>query len=200
MNEIISSYLNELPASLLKEVEEASEKNKLTNAQLKTALEKIKKSYKESLIQAGEAIGIITAESFGEPATQMTLRTFHFAGVSEMNITIGLPRLIEIFDARKAIKTPLMEIFFSSPYNQADKIKEMALEIRETKINDVVKEFVTDVLEQKLVMKLHPKRLEELRLKPADVSNLIRGKLKNISLKTENDFVEVTMKSGNDDI
>ena len=64
-----------------------------------------------SKIHPGEAIGIITAESFGEPGTQMTLRTFHFAGVAEANITLGLPRLIEIFDARKDISTPIMEIF-----------------------------------------------------------------------------------------
>ncbi len=49
----------------------------------------------------GKAVGIVTAQSIGEPGTQMTLRTFHFAGIKERNVTLGLPRLIELVDARK---------------------------------------------------------------------------------------------------
>ncbi len=52
-------------------------------------------------MQPGEPVGIVAAQSIGEPGTQMTLRTFHFAGVRELNVTLGLPRLIEIVDARK---------------------------------------------------------------------------------------------------
>jgi DNA-directed RNA polymerase, subunit A" (EC 2.7.7.6) len=63
--------------------------------------------YALSLIDAGEAIGIITAQSIGEPSTQMILRSFHFAGLREFSMARGLPRMIEIVDARRKPSTPL---------------------------------------------------------------------------------------------
>ena len=58
-----------------------------------------------------EAVGITTAQAIGEPGTQMTMRTFHYAGVATVNVTQGLPRVIEIVDARKVPKTPTMLIY-----------------------------------------------------------------------------------------
>ncbi|HIF04417.1 MAG TPA: DNA-directed RNA polymerase subunit A'' [Candidatus Poseidoniales archaeon] len=58
-----------------------------------------------------EAVGIVTAQSIGEPGTQMTMRTFHYAGVATVNVTQGLPRIIEIVDARKSPDTPTMNIY-----------------------------------------------------------------------------------------
>src|SRR3989344_2734672 len=66
---------------------------------------------KDNKTVPGEAVGVVTAQSFGEASTQMVLRTFHHAGVAQMQTTLGLPRLIEIFDARKTPSTPLMEIY-----------------------------------------------------------------------------------------
>src|SRR3989339_1141316 len=108
MEDIFKEYKNKISPKLLFNLKDEVESRKLTAAQTKSALELLEKRYRESTINPGEAIGLITAQSFGEPGTQMTLRTFHFAGGSEANITLGLPRLIEIFDARKDIKTPLM--------------------------------------------------------------------------------------------
>ena len=87
-----------LPPKLEKELKDrkASESEK----------KKVLQEYKDALISPGESVGIISAESLGEPGTQMTLNTFHFAGVAEMNVTMGLPRIIEILDGRKIIKTP----------------------------------------------------------------------------------------------
>ncbi len=196
---LIQKYQKLVPPLLLEELKKYLPE-RIGEERLGRILEELYRRYKNAQVHAGEAVGLVSAESIGEPGTQMTLRTFHFAGVSEMNVTVGLPRLIEIFDARKSIKTPMMEVFFRAPYNQADKIKEMALEIRETMINDVVSEFVTDILDQKLIMKLHMKRLEELKMKATDVSTLIRGKIKNISMKTENSSIEVTVKGAEEDI
>lgn len=68
-----------------------------------------------SLCQPGEAVGVLAAQSVGEPSTQMTLNTFHFAGRGEMNVTLGIPRLREILMvASKNIKTPSMEIPFKN--------------------------------------------------------------------------------------
>lgn len=64
-----------------------------------------------SQIQPGEAVGIVASQSIGEPSTQMTLNTFHFAGRGEVNVTLGIPRLREILlTASAKIKTPTMEV------------------------------------------------------------------------------------------
>ncbi|XP_022089266.1 DNA-directed RNA polymerase I subunit RPA1-like [Acanthaster planci] len=66
--------------------------------------------YRRSLCQPGEAVGLLAAQSIGEPSTQMTLNTFHFAGRGEMNVTLGIPRLVEILMVASAnIKTPRMD-------------------------------------------------------------------------------------------
>ena len=59
-------------------------------------------------IEPGTAVGAVCAQSIGEPGTQMTLKTFHFAGVASMNITLGVPRIKEIINASKAISTPII--------------------------------------------------------------------------------------------
>ena len=58
----------------------------------------------------------------GEPATQMTLNTFHFAGVSDKNFTLGVPRLKEIINISKAIKTPSLKIFLKNEFKKSEKI------------------------------------------------------------------------------
>ena len=59
-------------------------------------------------IEPGEAVGAIAAQSIGEPGTQMTLKTFHFSGISSMNVTLGVPRLVEFINASKQISTPII--------------------------------------------------------------------------------------------
>ena len=73
----------------------------ITDAQFKEILDRVIKDYLSTRIEPCEAVGVIAAQSIGEPGTQMTMRTFHYAGVAEINVTLGLPRLIEIMDARK---------------------------------------------------------------------------------------------------
>src|SRR3989344_3623464 len=124
-----------LPKHLEEEGMQAVKKYKMTQKQEKEFFQKLEEEYLNARIDPGEAIGVITAESFGEPSTQMILRTFHFAGVAEMNITVGLPRLIEIFDARKNPSTPKMEIPIKSKYARTtDAVRLVAMKIRETKL------------------------------------------------------------------
>jgi DNA-directed RNA polymerase II subunit RPB1 len=67
--------------------------HKLNEYELKILLEEVKSKFKQAIAPAGEAIGSVAAQSIGEPTTQMTLNTFHLAGVSDRNVTLGLPRL-----------------------------------------------------------------------------------------------------------
>lgn len=82
---------------------------RLTSLQLHTILTSALAKYDRAQIQPGEAVGAIGAQSISEPGTQMTLKTFHFAGVASMNVTLGVPRLKEIINASGAISTPIIE-------------------------------------------------------------------------------------------
>jgi DNA-directed RNA polymerase subunit A' len=106
--------------------------------------------HKNKEISAGEAIGIVTAQSFGEPSTQMVLRTFHLAGVSEMQVSSGLPRLIEIFDARRVPSTPEMEIYLDREHNNKKDAKIIAEKIQEVKLKDIIKEIKINFSDKKI--------------------------------------------------
>ena len=96
-----------------------------------------------ALAAPGESVALLAAQSIGEPSTQMTLNTFHFAGRGEMNVTLGIPRLREILMlASKNIKTPSMEIPFL-PHKSRKKLQAVAERMRKT-LNRVT---VADVLE-----------------------------------------------------
>jgi DNA-directed RNA polymerase subunit A" len=90
-------------------------------------LDSVEDAYLRSLVEPGEAIGTVAAQSIGEPGTQMTLKTFHYAGVAELNVTLGLPRLIEILDARKNPASPFMTVYLEKEYS---KEKEKAQEVQ----------------------------------------------------------------------
>lgn len=70
--------------------------------------------YQLKKVEGGAAVGAIGAQSIGEPGTQMTLKTFHFAGVASMNVTLGVPRIKEIINAAKNISTPIIEAMLLS--------------------------------------------------------------------------------------
>ena len=68
------------------------------------------RKYHRAFTEPGEAVGAVGAQSLGEPGTQMTLKTFHFAGVASMNVTLGVPRIKEIINASKRIETPIITV------------------------------------------------------------------------------------------
>jgi DNA-directed RNA polymerase III subunit RPC1 len=66
----------------------------------------------------GSTVGAVGAQSIGEPGTQMTLKTFHFAGVASMNVTLGVPRIKEIINAAKSISTPIITAKLVAPESE----------------------------------------------------------------------------------
>ena len=82
----------------------------VTEKQLSEFINAIYSKYHRAIIEPGEPVGAISGESFGEPATQMTLKTFHFAGVASMDITQGVPRIKEIINASTSISTPIISV------------------------------------------------------------------------------------------
>jgi len=132
--------------------------------------------HRDKDIAAGEAIGIVTAQSFGEPSTQMALNTFHFAGVSEMAVTSGLPRLIEIFDARRTPSTPTMDIHLDKEHNNEKDSKVIAEKIQEIKLKDIVKEIKINFGDKKIEAVVDNEALKRVH----SSVETIAGRLKDI--------------------
>ncbi|KAL9241357.1 hypothetical protein vseg_015478 [Gypsophila vaccaria] len=84
---------------------------KLNREAFEWVVGEIESRFLQSLVAPGEMIGCVAAQSIGEPATQMTLNTFHYAGVSAKNVTLGVPRLREIINVAKKIKTPSLSVY-----------------------------------------------------------------------------------------
>ncbi|XP_061721966.1 DNA-directed RNA polymerase III subunit RPC1 [Cydia pomonella] len=91
---------------------------RLTLTQLVKFIRVCHDKYQRSIIEPGTAVGALAAQSIGEPGTQMTLKTFHFAGVASMNITQGVPRVKEIINASKNISTPIITAELVQPLDQ----------------------------------------------------------------------------------
>jgi DNA-directed RNA polymerase II subunit RPB1 len=85
--------------------------HRLSKESFDFVLGEIQTRYEKSLVNAGEMVGSIGAQSMGEPATQMTLNTFHSAGVASKNVTLGVPRLKEVINVAKTIKTPSVRVY-----------------------------------------------------------------------------------------
>ena len=118
----------------------------LTDDELRKLIIKLKQAYDRAYVEAGEAVGTVAAQSVGEPGTQMTMRTFHYAGVTELNVTLGLPRLIEIVDAREKIKTPTMDIYFTEDKRDDEEfVRTLANKIGKSTINDILSDFLINL-------------------------------------------------------
>ncbi|CAD6341703.1 unnamed protein product [Miscanthus lutarioriparius] len=100
---------------------------RLTKEAFEWVIGEIESRFLQSLVAPGEMIGCVAAQSIGEPATQMTLNTFHYAGVSAKNVTLGVPRLREIINVAKKIKTPSLSVYLKPEVNQK---KELAKNVQ----------------------------------------------------------------------
>lgn len=94
-------------------------KLKVTEEQLRIFLEICRVKYLKAKIEPGSTVGAVGAQSIGEPGTQMTLKTFHFAGVASMNVTLGVPRIKEIINASKTISTPIISCMLANSKSEA---------------------------------------------------------------------------------
>ena len=92
-------------------------------------------------------------KSLSEPATQMTMRTYHFAGSAGLQVTLGLPRLIEIFDARKEPSTPIMTIYLKKQFNTEKGAEKFAKKIKEKKLKMFLESISLDLTNNRIQIK-----------------------------------------------
>ena len=163
----IQEYSTELPKSITQELEEKLSRviDKLTMNDVERILNEVVRQYREAVVEPGEAVGTVGAQSIGEPGTQMTLRTFHFAGVRELNVTLGLPRLIEILDAKRTPSTPLMRIELDekAKYDRA-KAEELARKIQHVTIENVANSISIDFGQQIILLQLDDELMRDKRV------------------------------------
>src|SRR6056297_1662506 len=111
------------------------EQNGATEAEVQDIVTAVVNRYEETRVDALDPVGTVSAQSIGEPGTQLTMNTFHFAGVAEIDVTQGLPRLIELVDARKTPDTPMMTVYLEGEYaTDREKAHEVVWNIESTRI------------------------------------------------------------------
>lgn len=172
-----------VPGAVIKELEgsllRVSKERAITREELSKIIEGVKQAYLNAMVEPGEAVGTVAAQSIGEPGTQMTLRTFHYAGVAELNVTLGLPRLIEIIDARRVPSAALTTIYLKEKYARSkEKARTFAHKIELTTVEDVVLQTETDLINLVLVLTLDRSRTQRRELTPSKVASSIKGALK----------------------
>jgi len=159
----------------------------LTKKKLDEIVRKVEDKYRRAKVEPREAVGIVAAQSIGEPGTQMTMRTFHYAGVGAIYITLGLPRIIEIVDARKKLSTPTMKIKLLEDYMlDRTKAEKLAMEIEETHIRDI---GTTEVSTEEMCvwLTLNEKKLEERYITSEEVVEKIRGLGTDVLVEVQED-------------
>ncbi|MCI5867491.1 MAG: DNA-directed RNA polymerase subunit A'' [Methanosphaera sp.] len=180
INENGASYF---PIKLVEEITQAANRNNLSDDELNTLVIKVKEAYEREEVEPGESVGTIAAQSVGEPGTQMTMRTFHYAGVVELNVTLGLPRLIEVVDARKKISTPTMDIYFTEEYRDDEEfIRKMGNKIGKITLNDVIKNFNVNYMDNTISAEIDQDILDERRLELDEVTSVIEKTFKHVKI------------------
>ncbi|ELY59351.1 DNA-directed RNA polymerase subunit A'' [Natronococcus amylolyticus DSM 10524] len=133
--------------------------------------------YLDTRVDPLDPVGTVSAQSIGEPGTQLTMNTFHYAGVAEIDVTQGLPRLIELVDARKTPDTPMMTIHLEDEYaTEREKAHEVVWKIEATKVL-ALGDVSTNVADMRVQISLNEDTLEERMITPEEVAEIIQDNL-----------------------
>jgi DNA-directed RNA polymerase subunit A" len=187
------------PDSYIEDLAKAYINRNLTDDELMELIRKLKAAYDRAHVEAGEAVGTVAAQSVGEPGTQMTMRTFHYAGVTELNVTLGLPRLIEIVDARKDIATPTMDIYFTEERRDDEEfVRTLANQIGKSTINDILSDFNLNYGTMEVEAVLDDKKIEEKRLDRDEINAIIEKTFKKSTINN-NHIIIPSQKSDKSD-
>jgi DNA-directed RNA polymerase subunit A" len=139
----------------------------------------------------GEAIGTVAAQSIGEPSTQMMLRVFHSAGVSSVIQTRGLPRMIELADARKKPKSPVMRIYLDeSIRNRYEKVRSIWRKLEEVKVSHLISDYDEDFRTGVMTLTVDREKLSFYELTIKNIHSSIE-KIGEAEVSIEGDDIKV---------
>jgi len=179
-----------IPEDLIDKIYDKIKDENLEAEQLEYFLNKIYVNFYNAMEEPGEPCGTIAAQSIGEPGTQMTLRTFHYAGVEEFSVTQGLPRLIEIVDARRFPSTPMMEIYLDEDYR---KTEEEAIKvhnrIEQIRIEQITHDVDLDFVNWNIVINLIPEICERKGIDIDEIPEVLKRYKKKGTIKREGNSI-----------
>ncbi|AOW80706.1 DNA-directed RNA polymerase subunit A'' [Halodesulfurarchaeum formicicum] len=175
---------SDLTRRLKDEVYETIEERSVTTEEAAQIVDAVEAQYVDTRVDPLDPVGTVSAQSIGEPGTQMTMNTFHYAGVAEIDVTQGLPRLIELVDARKTPDTPMMTVHLDEEYaTERDRAHEVVWQIEATKIL-ALGDISTNVADMIVRIDLNEDTLEErwptvpdTAEVAAEIADVIRGEL-----------------------
>lgn len=179
-----------IPHDLIRHAKEIIMKDQLTESQIDYLADKLYITYMNALVEPAEPVGTVAAQSIGEPGTQMTLRTFHYAGVAEFSVTQGLPRLIELVDARRFPSTPIMKIFLEEEYAYDEEMaKEVHNRIEQIRIENITYDVDLDFIEWRIHINLIPEMLKKKGISIDEIPKILKRYKKKGSIKKEQNSI-----------
>ena len=184
-----------LSPKLLNELEEKLAAAKLKDKQSEKVIDAVIETYSKAKIEPGEAVGVIAAQSIGEPGTQMIMRTKHYAGTA-MDVTRGLPRIIEIFDARRVPKTPMMTVYLEKKWNTLEKAEKMAHIIKETTIKNVMREVQIDFVNSQISITINMEEAKKRNIDKEKLESIVKEKFKKNGVFAKNTITVTSKKKG----
>ncbi len=196
---IVANYASILNPRMVEMLQEELFKNRLSKQGVEKVCKQVVELFDKAKAEPAEAIGIVAAQSIGEPGTQMTLRTFHFAGIKERNVTLGLPRLIELLDARKKPETPTMDIYLLGDYAKSrEKALEVAKNILFTRLADLIDDYEIDEFDGLLRITLSEAKMHERGCDVDTVINALKSSKKKLNVSAEGNILVIKPPAGAD--
>jgi DNA-directed RNA polymerase subunit A' len=184
---------DQLTPILINQLKESLAKANLTTAGVTRAIKLTEEHYRRALMEPGEAVGIVAAQSIGEPGTQMTLRTFHYAGVREQNVTLGLPRLIEIVDARRIPSTPIMTIYLDEEHGKSREVAvKIARNIIFTTLENLAQAIYEDPVHEEIIVELNKIMMDDREVTMDELKEAVEAQ--NCTVKARGNNVHIKPK------
>jgi DNA-directed RNA polymerase subunit A" len=179
-----------IPEDLIVRIRDKVIDEDLEEEQLEYFLNKIYINFNNALVETSEPVGTVAAQSIGEPGTQMTLRTFHYAGVEEFSVTQGLPRLIEIVDARRFPSTPQMSVYLEKPYSETEeKAIDVHNRIEQIRIEQIIHDIDLDFVNWNIVINLIPEICEKKGIEIDEIPEILKRYKKKGTIKREGNSI-----------
>lgn len=187
-----------LPKKLVDEIVAVAEVFNLDKKQTDILADEVKKEYDTLIVEPGEAVGIVAAQSLGEPGTQLTLRTKHFAGSAEVSVGSGIQRMEELVDGRSKAKYPTMTIFLTEEFKK-DKKKaiEFSKSLIDVRVSDVTK-IDENFEELKFAMEIDIQKVKDLNLDMNEIAELLKAGFKDLKSQQRDNKVFFTIEKKGD--
>ncbi len=197
IKEICDEKGYDLPYSVIKDIAEHMDGHDISKDDHEDLLDMVYERYQNRKIDSLESVGIVGAQSIGEPGTQMTMRTFHHAGVAEIGVTQGLPRMIEIVDARKVPSTPSMEVHLEDEIkSDRDEAKKIASRLEITRLKEIA-DVEIDIGETCVTITPDKKRIKKEDIDITKITqNLSKKRGIKGEVKQEDDHIRIDVEEG----